>query len=429
MTISTGRGVATAAALAGLCLTIGRAIVLMPGFSIGLWIVYLAPALLCIFVLFIVNTRSAPSVRQSWTSLWAFPGEKDLRALFGIIPLSAICGLLVLFYGVGLTVMSITLCAVGGITVSYIFMASEKESGAVFLFILALPFVNFLEFEFGLFYESYHGIFYTMPSIIASIIFGFVFLIRSLLKKQSLAKSPFNKVWIILFVPMLVSAIFSHDHVVSLRNTFYFVATSIPFFLVVNTVRTVYDLRLATIFLALSAGLRAMFILYFEIGKLAGGFAYDAEYLVVPSYQAVLATSVVLCCFLLLAVIGREWSRFQKYSFQFVVLGILTVCCLKFSRSAVIGVGIGALTLAWLRGAGKAALAGLLTGAVLLFVSWDWVVAHSALGRFEDFVTTGSFRYAERQRIDAYQAAFSIIRDFPWFGIGPVCGTITTSNT
>ncbi len=408
--------------LIALSITIGQAVISMPGFSVGAWVKNLAPAAFFGVLLFLLQIEALPIRWSDWLSILKLPDKRELsiKSVLVLIGVAVITGLALIHYDFGLTIILSFLLAGAGILISGILIASDKQAAGLSLLIITLPIVNFLEYYFGVFHGSYHGIFYTMPSIIILWIMVFVFLVTQLSMKRFFVNTPFNKVWLIMLIPMLLSATFSSDYIVSFRHVFYFVSISIPFFLATNIIKSIGELKLCAISLALAAGIRILTMLYFEIGKRSAGFEYGAKlYSNLPSYAGVLGLGVAVCFFLSIGLILGEGSKLKRILVIGIITGLLLVTVLKLPRSVDIGIACGMPFLLLIRKARPWVIAGLIVTTLALFSSWDFLKEHTALGRFGDYSSVESFKSTHKMRIEGYQAALSMIKDYPVFGIGP----------
>ncbi|MFQ5786418.1 MAG: O-antigen ligase family protein, partial [Thermodesulfobacteriota bacterium] len=408
--------------LIALSITLGKAVASMPGFSVGTWLQNLAPAAFFGVLLFLFQIEALPIKWSDWVTIMKLPDKRELsiKSVLVLIGVAVITGLALIHYGFGLTITLSILLAVAGIVISGILITTDKQAAGLSLLIITMPIVHFLEFQFRVIHSAYHGIFYTMPSIIILWITAFVFLVTQLSMKRSFVKTPFNKVWLIMLIPMLLSATFSSDYIVSFRHVFYFVSVSIPFFLATNIIKSIGELKLCAISLALAAGIRALTILYFEMGKMSAGFEYEAKlYSNLPSYVGVLGMGVILCFFLSFGLILNEESKLKRILVIGIITGLMLVTVLKLPRSMDIAIACGMPFLLLIRKTRPWVIAGLIATTLALFSSWDFIKEHTALGRFEKFSSVESLRSSQKMRIDGYQAALSIIKDYPIFGIGP----------
>ena len=403
-----------------LSITIGRVIVLMPGFSVGLWIRNLAPAAIFGVLLILLQIEALPIKWSDWVSILKLPDKREfsVKLLLILIPLAAVTGLALIRYDYGLTLTMCFLLAGAGILISVILIVSDKQAGGLSLLIITLPIVHFLEFEFSVFYSAYHGIFYTMPSIFILWIMAFVFIIMQLLMRRSFVSTPFNKVWLIMFIPMLLSAAFSSDSIEGFRHVLYFFSVSMTFFLATNMIISVEGLKLCTISLAIAAGVRVLTLIYFEMGKMSVGFEYGAKkYESLPSFAAILGGGV---CFCLFSSLGLASSIRSKLKRGLIVCGIVLfsiIMLLKLPRSISISLTFGVIVLLLNAKMRKWVLCASIILILLTVSFWDTIREHTALGRFEAFSSVDSFRTNQNLRIDAYQAVFSMIKDYPVFGI------------
>jgi len=410
--------------LIAISITLGNAIALMPGFSAGAWVRNLAPAAF-FGVLFLLHQIGALPIKGSdWLSILKLPDKLNLsvKVVLFLISLAVIIGLTLTHYGFGLTITLSFLLAGAGILISVILIATGKRAAGLSLIIITLSVVNFLEYEFRVFHKAYHGVLFIMPSIIILWVIGFLFLLIHLSMKRSFVSTPFNKVWLIIFIPMLLSATFSSDYILSFRHVFYFLSISIPFFLAVNTIKSTEELRLCTISLALAAGLRLITLSYFEMAKMSAGFTYQVKVFgSLPSYYSVLGLSIALCFFLSIGLISSERANLKRCLLTGVVTGLLVITFLKLSRSGAIALSSGVLVLLFYRKVRPWAIVVLIASILAVFLSLDWIKEYTALGRFElnHFSSIESIIIHHKMRVDAYQAALSIIKDFPLFGIGP----------
>ncbi len=408
--------------IVALSITVGQAVASMPGFSVVAWIKNLAPASFFGVLLLLFQIEALPIRWSDWITILKLPDRRELsiKSVLVVIGVSVVAGLALIHYGSGLTITLCFLLASAGIVISGILIVSNKQAAGLSLLIITLPIVHFLEFLFRTFHSAYHGVFYTMPSIIILWIMVFVFIVTQLSMRQPFVRTPFNKVWLIILIPMLLSATFSSDYIVSFRHVFYFVSISIPFFLAANIIKSIGELKLCTIALAIAAGIRVLILLYFEVGKSSGGFGYAATaHESVPSYPFVLGLGVALCFFLSLALILNEESKSKKILVICAITGLLLITCLKLPRSIDIGIACGMPFLLLIRKARPWVIAGLIAITLALFSSWDFLKEHTALGRFEKYSSVESVRSTHKMRMEGYQAALSMIKDYPVFGIGP----------
>lgn len=402
--------------------TMGLAIVSMPGLSASAWMKKIAPAVFLGFLLCLVHLDGLSLTVDSWKNILKFPGKKDLdvRLISFLAMLSVACSFFIIHNAFGVTITLSLLLAGIGIVTSYILLLSDKQSAGLALFIITLPIIHFLEFQFRVFHNADHGIFFIMPSIV--IMWGtlILFLCKFSLSKRSFVKTPFNKVWLMIFTAMVLSAVFSSDRIVSFRHVFYFISTSIPFFLAANIIKTTKDLKLCVISLAVAGAVRTLTILYFELGKMSAGFAYDpVAHSSLPSYHAVLGLGTALSFFLTITFIAREKLTFKKGLLISLPILLLLITLLKLPRSVDIAILCGILVVFLFHRVRVWILAGLIALLLTFFIYWPFLMENTSLGRFTDFQTVRSLVDSQRFRVDAYKASILMIKDHPIFGIGP----------
>lgn len=405
-----------------LSVTLGKAIISMPGFSAGELMQTLLPPALFGFLLLLLEIEAFPIKWTSWVSIFQLPGKRDLSIKLALvmIPLSVMVGITLIYYGCGLTITLSFLLASAGVLISGILIASDKQAVGLSLLIITLPIVHFLEFEFRIYHNAYHGVFYIMPSIIILWVIAFEFLFIHLFRKRSFMSTSFNKVWLLIFITMLFSAIFSNNYVLSFRHVFYFISISIPFFLAVNTIYSLNELKLCTISLALGAGVEVLRMLYFEMGKMSAAFEYQPRvYDSLPSYSGILGLGIVFCFFLSLGLMMSEKFKSKRILVFSGITGLLLITALKLPRSMDIALTCGILVLLLLHRKRWWIMGGSIVLILVMFSSLDWIRENTALGRFEQFSSIESFRTSQGMRLEGYQAATSMIKDHPTFGIGP----------
>lgn len=407
-----------------LAVTMGQFVISIPGFSVGEWMTKLAPFLFFGILLFFHQIDALPIKWEIWKSIFGQTAKKDLdfKWVLILILLAVLISFALVNYNFGLTMTLAVFLTVVGIIISGILIASDKQALGLSLLIITLSIVHFLEYQIrylDIYSKAECGILYILPSIIILWIMAFEFFYVHLTKRKSFAGTPFNKVWLFIFIPMLLSAAFSDDYILSFRNVFYFFSVSIPFFLVVNSVKSIEELKLCILSLVVASGIRVSTLLYFEMGKMSSGFEYSStEYSNFSGYTSILSLGITFVFFLSLALAFE--GRFKPKKI-FIITGIvvlLLVTLFKLPRNTVIALFCGMPVLLLFRKIKIWVIIGLFASILTVYLSFDWIIGNTALGRFKEIASVDLLMINQKARIDSYRVALSLMKDFP-FGIGP----------
>ncbi len=193
------------------------------------------------------------------------------------------------------------------------------------------------------------------------------------------------------------------------------------YFIVVNNLRTIRHCYLATLTVILTTGMIGFLGLkefYMDIGVRSSAEKMRISVTSGPNHLGFL-----FCCYLFFLV-ALWWVHRKQWIYWMLwapILACLQSMRLTFSRGAQVGLIAGAFYFLWLTNR-KAFVAAVLLGAVVL--ARPDILPPQITGRLSGTVVRKSgplldrLDPSSRGRIEIWQGALAMIRDYPWLGIG-----------
>jgi len=317
-------------------------------------------------------------------------------------------------------------------------MISGREAFSLMAFVVAFPFLAFIEWDFryvyfvGVFNRAEIGPFLFSPTNLFIILMVFVFTAKHFLFSGKIHLStPFIK-WFFLWLVVLTFSVLLKNNVAQMEAfRWIFFGYIIPFLfliLVINTLKTKEDINIFIWILLLCSVLSAFLGFYFQTKEVGLDLndlisAYGKLYAVTisPHNRAVsIALSIPVSIALFLSI-NREQKK-EHVAGLLIMLFLIIMLLTSFSRSSIVGCFVSFLVFMKSR---KWQLSTLL-GVVFLIIFWDWF-EKTIFVRFEEIfqgILAGQFwdvfsgKIGSTQRHGGWIAAVEMFKDHPFTGIG-----------
>lgn len=400
---------------------VGRAITLSAGASVGAWLRNLAPAAV-IAILLLIWVFNGPTLFAPSRQTVPLTRRDLVIGLVGLLALGPLAVILAM-WAPGVTYLLSFAISAAGILVAVVLIIDGKFAPGLAVFILVMPLVSFLEFDFfrNLFWDiSVQGIFFITPTVLLLWFMGFAALLHHLVNNNRFVFAlPMARVLAVLLLGTLVSTAFSADPIAGVRHATYLLTVSVPYFIALNGIKSTKALKLTCLALGLAGVIRVFSILYFQVFQtsqgLAGRVSYFGGYTVIQG----LIWGTTFGFMMLFGVAFCTDSKRLRLSLLALGTATLAAGFATLSRVTVIAIALGAFVFVLPRRSRFTMLGGVALTALAISVWWPIVADKTALRRFQEFSSVESVVSGQRQRLEGGRLAMLTIRDRPLVGAGP----------
>lgn len=361
-----------------------------------------------------------------------------LKRYSWIILLAILIGIISSFklFHLGLLYGLVIIFVIGSLIISCFCMASGKGMFGIVMFLIAIPFLYFIQREHGsLGFELYKmkDLFIPLDSIYLLILFIFFTLTINIRTDEFIPNKETRFFWLCAFflVTPVISIIFSKDFYQS--SIYYLLTLVIPFmyfFILLKSINRVKDIKILTSSLVLCIFVYLFFSLYYRLQM--GGIVsvttqvvgYEELKNVYTGFRSSLIPLIIPFTIVWYYYSNKIW---KKSIITLIVIFFISYLILSNKRVVILGAFAGlAVLFYYSRISTLKKIFIIITVLLLFFVTLIYfpnilepLEFHRAVYTFQQFFSGESLNIISSDRISIWQSSLAMIRDFPLFGIGP----------
>ena len=360
-----------------------------------------------------------------------------LKRYFWIVLLAILIGVIVSIKLVhlGLLYGPVLIFVIGTLIISCFWMVSGKRMFSIVIFLIAVPFIYFIQREHGQYgFELFKikDLLIPLDSIYLLILFIFFILTINKGTNKFILNKETKFFWMCTFflVTPVISIIFSKD---SYRSSLYYLLTLvipfIYFFMLLKSIDSVKDIKILSYSLVLCVFVYLFFSLYYRY-QMGGLVSVTTQMIGYKELQFVDTgfRSILIPLIMPFSVVLYYFSKIRERSIIIlIVIFFVLYLILSNKRVVIIGAfaGFGVLFYFYRISTIKKTFF-IITGLLLLILVFNYYPVilellgfHRAVYSIQQFSSGESLDIISSHRIAIWQSSLAMLRDYPLFGIGP----------
>lgn len=394
------------------------------------------------FILLIIIVSLYDSKRFSFSNLVPkVPADLNMKLMlkrhFWIVLLAILIGVIASFKLVhlGLLYGPVLILVIGTLIISCFWMVSGKRMFSIVMFLMAVPFIYFIQREHGRYgFELFKikDLLIPLDSIYLLILFIFFLLTINKGNDKYLPNKETKFYWLCTFflVTPIISIILSKDSHLSV--VYWLLTLVIPFIyflMLLKSINSVKDIKFLSYSLVLCVFVYLFFSLYYRYQM--GGLISITTQMVGYEKLKFVSTGFIASLIPLIipfSIVKYYYSKtWEKFILIFIVIFFIVYLILSNRRVVIIGTFAGLVVfLYFYRKSTIKKIFFIITGLVFLLLAFiyfpvilEFLGFHRAVYTIQQFRLGESLDIISSNRINIWKSSFAMIRDYPLFGIGP----------